>query len=87
MTSLTLRLTSKCITDPVQRFKLKQLHKLYQSYKLTETKLKILDIGTGPVIAHAISAAPYASEIVLSEYTEACALCMGINNSVSLHKS
>jgi len=58
-------------TDPVQRFKLKQLHKFYQSYKLTETKLKILDIGTGPVIAHAISAAPYASEIVLSEYTEA----------------
>jgi len=47
------------------------LHTLYQSYKLTNEQLKILDIGAGPVILHTISAAPYASEIILSEYTEA----------------
>jgi len=57
--------------DPVRAFVMKQLHMFYQSYKSTETKLKMLDIGTGPVISRAISAAPYASEIVLSEYTEA----------------
>ena len=51
-------------------FVLKQLHTLYQSYKSTDEQLKILDIGTGPVIAYTISAAPYASEIILSEYTE-----------------
>ena len=54
-----------------QGFVLKQLHRFYQSYQSSETKLKILDIGSGPVIAQAISAAPYASEIVLSEYAEA----------------
>ena len=57
--------------DPIRLFPLKHLHEFYQSYKSTERKLKILDIGTGPVISYAISAAPYASEIVLSEYTEA----------------
>ena len=56
--------------DQIQLFALKHLHEFYQSYKSTEAKLKILDIGTGPVIAYTISAAPYASEIVLSEYTE-----------------
>jgi len=55
-------------SDPVKAFVMKQLHMFYQSYKTTETKFKILDIGTGPVIFSAISAAPYASEIVLSEY-------------------
>ena len=59
--------------DPLvfRLFLLKQLHILYQSQNSTEEQLKILDVGTGPVIAHTISAAPYASEIVLSEYTEA----------------
>ena len=73
--------------DPLQLFKLKQLHEFYQSYKLTDTKLKILDIGTGPVIANAISAAPYASEIVLSEYTEANrkALLQWLNNDPKAH--
>ena len=53
------------------RFVLKQVHTFYQSYKSSETKLKILDVGSGPVIAQAISAAPYASEIVLSDFAEA----------------
>ena len=51
-------------------FGLKELHEFYQSYPST-AKLKILEIGSGPVIANIISAAPYAAEIVLSEYTEA----------------
>ena len=55
---------------PFHLFKLNTLHKFYQSYSPT-AKLKILDIGSGPSIASAISAAPYAAEIVLSEYTEA----------------
>ena len=56
--------------DQIRLFALKHLHEFYQSYRSTEAKLKILDIGTGPVIAYTISAAPYASEIVLSEYTD-----------------
>ena len=66
---------------------MKQLHKFYQSYKSTASKLKILDIGTGPVIAYAISAAPYASEIVLSEYTEANreALLQWLKNDPKAH--
>ena len=51
-------------------FRLKELHKFYQSYP-PRAKLKILDIGTGPSISNTISAAPYAAEIVLTEYTEA----------------
>ena len=62
-------------------FRLKELHEFYQSYPST-AKLKILDIGSGPVIANTISAAPYAAEIVLSEYTEAncSALLQWLNN-------
>ena len=56
--------------DQIRLFALKHLHEFYQSCKPTEAKLKILDISTGPVIAYTISAAPYASEIVLSEYTD-----------------
>ena len=55
---------------PIHLFKLKQVHEFYQSCP-SSTKLRILDIGTGPSIANMISAAPYAAEIVLSEYTEA----------------
>ena len=51
-------------------FIMKQVHTFYQSYKSSEAKLKILDVGSGPVIAQAISAAPYASEIVLSDFAE-----------------
>ena len=62
-------------------FRLKQLNEFYQSYPGT-AKLKILDIGSGPTIASAISAAPHAAEIVLSEYTEAnrSALLQWLNN-------
>ena len=45
------------------------IHQFYQSFD-SEKNLKILDFGTGPSIINFISAAPYASEIVLSEYTE-----------------
>ena len=58
-------------SDPVRLFLVKQVHEYYHSYKSTASKLRILDVGTGPVIAHTISAAPHASEIVLSEYSEA----------------
>ena len=61
---------------------LKTLHDFYQSCESTEAKLKILDVGSGPVIAQTISAAPYAAEIVLSDYTEAnrAALLQWLNN-------
>ena len=65
----------------IHLFKLKQVHEFYQSYP-SSAKLKILDIGSGPAIANMISAAPYAAEIVLSEYTEAnrSALLQWLNN-------
>ena len=56
--------------SPIHLFKLKQLHEFYQSYPSSD-KLRILDIGSGPIVANIISAAPHAAEIVLSEYTEA----------------
>ena len=67
---------------PLRLFALKKVHEFYQSYASTEAKLKILDIGSGPTIAYTISAAPYAAEIVLSEYTEAnrTALLQWLNN-------
>ena len=67
---------------PIQLLTLKTLHDFYQSYESTEAKLKILDVGSGPVIAQTISAAPYAAEIVLSEYVEAnrAALLQWLNN-------
>ena len=67
--------------SPIHLFKLKQAHEFYQSYP-SSAKLKILDVGSGPSIASAISAAPYAAEIVLSEYTEAnsSALLQWLNN-------
>ena len=62
-------------------FGLKELHEFYQSYPST-AKLNILEIGSGPVIANTISAAHYAAEIVLSEYTDAnrSALLQWLNN-------
>ena len=67
---------------PLRLFGLQQLHEFYTSYTTTEAKLKILDIGSGPTIAYAISAAPYTAEIVLSEYTEAnrAAILQWLNN-------
>ena len=69
---------------PFHLFKLNALHKFYQSYP-PSANLKILDIGSGPSIANTISAAPYAAEIVLSEYTEAnrSALLQWLNNDPS----
>ena len=74
-------------SDPFRLFLMKQLHDFYQSYDSTASKLKILDIGAGPVIAYTISAAPYASEIVLSEYTEANrnTLLKWLNNDPEAH--
>ena len=67
---------------PLQLLIQKTLHEFYQSYDATEAKLKILDIGSGPVLAQTIIAAPYAAEIVLSEYLEAnrAALLQWLNN-------
>ena len=46
-------------------------HDLFRSFPATATGcLKVLDYGTGPTLAFQISAAKYASEIVLAEYTE-----------------
>ena len=66
---------------PIHLFKLKQVHEFYQSYSST-AKLRILDIGSGPIVANIISAAPHAAEVVLSEYTEAnrAALLQWLNN-------
>ena len=46
---------------------LKGLHKFYSN---GVSGLKIFEIGCGPVIVHQISAAPYASEIVLSDLVD-----------------
>ena len=68
--------------SPIHLLALKTIHDFYQLYESTEAKLKILDVGSGPVISQTISAAPYAAEIVLSEYTEAnrAALSQWLNN-------
>ena len=52
------------------RHSLGVLHDFYKSYGSPPAGLKILEFGAGPVISYEISAALYASEIVLSEYTE-----------------
>ena len=49
---------------------LRRLHEVYASYGSTSAGLKVLNYGTGPVVAHEISAPLQASEIVLAEYTE-----------------
>ena len=46
------------------------LNCLHQFYQTVPTGVKILDIGTGPIISYMISAASKASEIVLAEYTQ-----------------
>ena len=62
----------KCYyTSPTIPFKIFPLPHLYSFYQSLDNKsLKILEVGAGPCIAYVISAAPYASEIILSEYTE-----------------
>ena len=55
---------------PNSLFCFTNLYNVYQSLGKTNRSLTILDVGAGPGIAHSISAAPYASEIVLSDYAE-----------------
>ena len=47
------------------RHSLSVLHEFYKSYESSPVGLKILEFGAGPVISYEISAALYASEIVL----------------------
>ena len=56
--------------DVWHRHSLSVLHEFYKSYGSPPVGLKVLEFGAGPVISYEISAALYASEIVLSEYTE-----------------
>ena len=56
--------------DAFHRHSLKLLHEFYKSYGSPSAGLKVLEFGTGPVIIYEISASLYASEIVLSAYTE-----------------
>ena len=46
------------------------LRQLHQFYSTISTGVKVLDVGSGPIIAHVISAVTKASEIILSEYTD-----------------
>lgn len=46
---------------------LRGLHELYSG---GASGLKILEVGCGPVVAHQISAAPFASEIVMADLVE-----------------
>ena len=53
--------------------RMKPVYDFYKSLDATglgSGGLKVLDLGCGPVIANVISAAEFASEIVLAEYTE-----------------
>ena len=58
------------VSDPFHRHSLKLMHEFYKSYGSPPAGLKVLEFGTGPVVIYEISASLYASEIVLSEYTE-----------------
>ena len=58
-------------TSPTMLFRTFPLPHLYSFYQSLDNKsLKILEVGAGPTMVHVVSAAPYASEIILSEYTE-----------------
>ena len=58
------------------QFFLKHFHEAFSS--LPSSGLSVLDFGSGPTVLGAISAAPRADEIVLSDYTE--------NNRVAAEK-
>ena len=53
----------------IYNFAQENLHQFFKDYPQGHS-LKVLDYGCGPVIAHNISAARVASEIVLAEYTK-----------------
>ena len=59
--------------NPIMSSPMKPVYDFYKSLDATglgTEGLKILDLGCGPVIANVISAAEFASEIILAEYTE-----------------
>ena len=59
------------VNVPYKVAPLKALYKFYRSYaESAGSNLSVCDIGCGPVIAYVISAARYASEITMSEYTK-----------------
>ena len=64
-------LKERYLTTDANVFRTFPLPHLYKFYKsLGSRNLRVLDVGAGPSIAYVISAAPYASEIVLSDYVE-----------------
>ena len=56
--------------DAFHRHSLQLLHEFYETYGSPPAGLKVLEFGTGPIIIYEISTSLYASEIVLSEYTD-----------------
>ena len=66
---------------------LKRLHEVYRCSEGAESGLKILEIGCGPVIAYQISAAPFASEIVMADLVQPCrdAVQLWLDKSPNTH--
>ena len=59
------------LSNPIRRNPLKHLYDFYKLYSESHPgELTMLDLGCGPVIAYAISAVEYTSEIIMAEYTE-----------------
>ena len=58
--------------DTRSNFYLHSFHEFYQQYQTqwNHTEARVLELGGGPVIVPLISAAPFVSEIVFSEYAE-----------------
>ena len=71
----------------IRRFPLEELYKLCLELNVTTESLSVLDIGTGPSIAQAISVAPYASKIVWAEYAASnrAALTAWLQNQEDAH--
>lgn len=46
------------------------LRHLHRFYSTVEPNVKVIDVGSGPIIAYVISAVTKASELVFAEYTE-----------------
>ena len=73
---------SRVDNNTFRTFPLKHLHSLYTKLGSVNSQLSVLDVGSGPSISYAISAIPFAKEIVLSEYVEdnRIALLQWMNN-------
>lgn len=56
------------------QFYLRNFHEFYQQYhtQWDHTGARLLEFGGGPIIVPLISAAPFVSEIVFSEYADSC---------------